>query len=78
MGRFRTRQSILLLCIVVVVFAAIVPTIASSVGTATLTLLTFLVPPTAVAVIRRRALRCDDQPASLLSIVLSRAPPAFA
>ena len=29
-----------------------------------------------VVVLRRRAVRCDEQPVSLLSLVLSRAPPS--
>jgi hypothetical protein len=75
MGRLRTRKLVVLLCIAVVVCAAIVPTVASSLGAAILTAL-WLMPAASFVMIRRAAHGCGDQPASLLSLVLSRAPPA--
>lgn len=75
MHRLRTRKSLVLFCVGVVVFAAFLPVV-SSVFTAILTPLWLVFPAVAVVVIRRRASRCDEQPVSLLSHLLSRAPPA--
>lgn len=71
----RTRRSIVFLCIAVVAFAALLP--AGSVDlVAILTPLWLVIPAVAIVLIRRRALRSDEQPISLLSLVPSRAPPA--
>jgi len=75
MRRFRTRKSGVFFCIAALVFAAIAPAVSSHVD-AILTPLWLIFPAVSVIVIRRKALRCDDQPKSLLSVVLSRAPPA--
>lgn len=77
MHRLRTRKSFALFCIGVVVFATFLPVI-STVFTAILTPLWLVVPAVVAVVIRRMAVRCDEQPVSLLSLLLSRAPPAFA
>ena len=55
MGRLRTRQSVVLLCIAVVVFAAIMPTVAASLGAAIFTAL-WLIPAASLVVIRRSAI----------------------
>ena len=70
------RKTVAVLCIALVVFAAFVPGAASHLVCAILTPLWLVVPAVAVTLIQRRALRCDEQPVSLLSLVLSRAPPA--
>ena len=75
MRRLRTRHSFVFVCLAIVLVAALVPTLASSLS-ATLTPRWLLFPAAAVMVVRRMAMRCGDQPLSLLSLVLSRAPPA--
>ena len=77
MHRLRTRKSFALFCIGVVVFATFLPVV-STVFTAILTPLWLVVPAVVAVVIRRMAVRCDEQPVSLFSLLLSRAPPAFA
>jgi len=74
MQRLRTRKSLALVCIGVVLFAACVPFV-SIVFTAVLTPLWPVVPAVVVVLIRRRATRSDEQPVALLSILLSPAPP---
>jgi hypothetical protein len=73
--RLRTRRSIVFFGLAVAVFAAFVPAVSSSLPYAILTPLWLVFSAASVVVIRRRAIRCDDQPVSLLSLVLSRAPP---
>lgn len=72
----RTRKAVAVLCVALVVFAAFVAGTAAHLVQAILTPLWLVIPAVAIAVIRRRASRCDGQPVSLLSLVLSRAPPA--
>jgi hypothetical protein len=74
----RTRKAIAILCVGLVVFAAFVPAVAANVVVEVLTPLWLVVPAVAVTIIRRRALLCDVQPASLLSLDLLRAPPRVA
>ena len=64
------------LCIFVVVFAAFLPAVSANLAPVILTALWLIVPAVAVIVVRREAVRCDEQPVSLLSLVLSRAPPS--
>jgi hypothetical protein len=71
----RQRKVAAAVCLALVVFAAIVPIATATVVYAILTPLWLVVPAVVVTLIRRRASRCDEQPASLLSLVLSRAPP---
>jgi len=67
-------RAIAVLCIAAVVFAALVPALASAtLGSAIFVPLWLVCPAVAVVVIRRTALRCDEQPVALLS--LYRAPP---
>ena len=72
----RTRKTVAVFCIAVVVFAAFLPAVAANLPPVVLTALWLVVPTVAVVVIRRQAVRCDEQPVSLLSLVLSRAPPS--
>jgi len=76
MRRLRTSKSLVLIGLAVVVFAAFVPELSSSLSAVLLTPLWIVVPAVSIVVIRRTAARCDDQPVSLLSLALFRAPPA--
>jgi hypothetical protein len=71
----RTRKTVAVLCIAVVVFAAFLPAVSVNLPPVILTALWLVTPAVAVAVLRRQAVRCDEQPVSLLSLILSRAPP---
>jgi hypothetical protein len=70
----RARKSIVVLCIAVVVVGALLPAMSIDLA-AILTPLWLVVPAVAVVSICRLALCSHEQPVSLLSIVLSRAPP---
>jgi hypothetical protein len=76
MRRLRTRKALVLFGLAVVVFAAFVPALSSSLPSAILTPLWFVFPVVSIVVIRRTAARCDDRPVALLSLALFRAPPA--
>jgi len=76
MRRLRTRKSLVLFSVAVVVFATLVPALAAGLPSVILTPLWLIVPAVATVVVRRRAARCDDQPVALLSLALFRAPPA--
>jgi hypothetical protein len=75
MGTIRTRKSFVFFGLAVVVFSAFVPILATGFPSAILTPLWLVVPAVAIIVIRRTASRSDDQPISLLSLALFRAPP---
>lgn len=77
MARLRARKSLVVLAAVLVVFAAVVPAVVS-LPAVILTPLWFVLTAAAVTLIRRTAVRCDEQPVPLLSLIASRAPPAFA
>jgi hypothetical protein len=74
MRRLRTRRSLLIFCIGLVVFAACLPA-ASTFFAAVLTPLWMVVTAVVAIVMRRAAADSDEQPVSLLSLLLSRAPP---
>ena len=78
MRRLRTRKSLVLFGIAVVVCAALLPGLAPGLGLpdAILTPLWIVVPAVCIVVVRRAAARCDDQPVALLSLAFFRAPPA--
>ena len=76
MRTFRTRKSLVLFGVAILVFAAFVPALAEGLPSVILTPLWLVVPAVAIVVIRRTAVRCDDQPVALLSLTLFRAPPA--
>ena len=75
MRRLRTNKSLVLFSVAVVVIAGLFPVAAASLASVILTPLWLIVPAVCVVVIRRRAVRCDDQPVALLSLALFRAPP---
>jgi len=71
----RRRKAVAVLCIALVVCAAFVPSVASTLGAAILVPLWLVLPAVAAVVVRRTAFRCDEQPVALLAILASRAPP---
>ena len=73
----RSRKAIAVVCIALVVFAAFVPALATTLGAALLVPLWLVLPAVVVTVVRREAFRCDEQPVSLLAVLASRAPPAL-
>ena len=75
MAQFRRRRSLAFLAVGLVVFAALVPAVAASLPVAILTALWLIPSPVVSTTLCRAASRCDEQPASLLSLVASRAPP---
>jgi len=75
MRRLRTRKSLALFGVAVVVLAALVPALSTSLFDAILIPLWTVVPAVAVVIVRRAAARCDEQPAALRSLPLFRAPP---
>jgi hypothetical protein len=77
MRKLRTRKSLVLCGLAVVVLAALVPALVTGLPSAILTPLWLVVPAVAIVVVRRTAARCDDQPVALLSLVRFRAPPAI-
>jgi hypothetical protein len=74
MRRLRTRKALVLFSIGVAVFSAFLPLVGSTFS-AILIPLWVVVPAVLVVLIRRKATRCDEQAVSLLSLLLSRAPP---
>ena len=75
MRRLRSRKSLVLFGIAVVMCAALIPGLAASLPDIILTPLWLVVPAVCVVVVRRRAVRCDEQPVALLALALFRAPP---
>jgi hypothetical protein len=71
----RTHKAVVFACIALVALAACLPVVASHFS-AVLTPLWLVVPAATITVVRRTAVRCDEQTVSLLSLILSRAPPA--
>ena len=76
MRRLRSRKTLVLFGLAVVVFAAFVPSLSSSLPAAIFTPLWIVVPAVCIVFVRRTAARCDDQPVALLSLALFRAPPS--
>ena len=74
--RRQTLKTAAVFCIAVVIFAAFVPAVASSLGSVILTPLWLVISAVTLTVLRRTAVRCDERSVSLLSLILSRAPPA--
>jgi hypothetical protein len=71
----RTRKAVAALCIALVVCAAFVPVISSTLGAAILVPIGLVVAVVIVVIVQRLAFRCDEQRVSLLAILDSRAPP---
>jgi hypothetical protein len=75
MRRLRTNRSLVLFSVAVVVIAGFFPAVAAGLPSLILTPLWLIVPAVCIVVVRRRAVRCDDQPVAPLSLALFRAPP---
>ena len=76
MRRLRTRKTVALLGVAVVLFTTFTAWQSPSASTAVFTPLWIVCPAIVTVLVRRRATGCDEQPVSLLSLLLSRAPPA--
>jgi hypothetical protein len=76
MRRLRTRRSLVLFSIGVAVFSALLPVFGSAFA-AVLVPLWIVLPAAAALIVRRRAACSDEQPVSLFSRLLSRAPPTL-
>lgn len=76
MRRLRSRKTLVLFCLGVVVFAACLPLV-SPLFQVVLTPLWIVIPAVVIVLVSRKAARCDEQPVSLLSILLSRGPPSI-
>jgi hypothetical protein len=76
MARLRAHKGLVFLAVGLVLFAAVMPAAAASLPGAILTPLWLVQSTAAVALICREASLCDEQPASLLSLIASRAPPS--
>ena len=76
MRRLRTRKSLVLFGIGLVVFAACLPG-AATLFAGILTPLWVVVPAAVVVIVRRKAAISDERTVSLLSLLLSRAPPSL-
>jgi hypothetical protein len=72
----KSRRIVAVFCIVLVVFAVLVPAAAGTFVDAMLVALWLVVPAVVVTVVRRTASRSDKPPVALLSLILFRAPPA--
>lgn len=72
----RGRKTAVVLCIALVVFAALLPGGAPSVVWAPLVALWLILPAIDSSGIARNAARSDERPTSLLSLGLLRAPPS--
>ena len=75
MRRLRTNKSLVLFSVAVVVMAGVFLTVADGLPSVILTPLWVIVPAVCAVVVRRKAVRCDEQPVALLSLALFRAPP---
>lgn len=71
----RTRTAVAVVCMALVVCAALIPAVAANLVGADLTPLGLVLPAVAVTLVRRRASRCEEQPVSLRSLLPFRAPP---
>ena len=77
MRRLRSRTAIVLVLAGIAAFAGLLPLGAAGV-VAVLTPLWTIVPSVQLVLLRRTASQSDEQPIPLLSVLLSRAPPAHA
>jgi putative copper export protein len=71
----RTRRTVAVLCIAVVLVAGMLPAVSTALGPVVLVALYLVVPAVAVTAIRRTASDSREQPASLLALFDSRGPP---
>jgi hypothetical protein len=71
----RVRKPVAVLCIAIVVFAALLPAAAIQLHVIFFTPLWIVTPVIVSAALARTARLCEEQPASLRSLDPSRAPP---
>ena len=71
----RTRKAAAVLAIVLVLFAAFVPAAGPALAANDFVPLWLVVPAVVAVIVRRAASRSFEQPVSLASLVLFRAPP---
>ena len=74
--KIRQRRTVAVFCIALVVFSAFLPAGLSDTVWIALVPQGLVVPTAGVTAIARIASRCDEQPVSLQSLVLLRAPPS--
>lgn len=74
----RTRKTVAVLCIAVVLVAGMLPAVSTALGPVALVALYLVVPAVALTVIRRTASDSREQPVSLLALLDSRGPPSAA
>lgn len=72
---FRLRRSLAVVCVLIALSSAFAPDVTADVACAILAPVWQYEPPAAVAVVPDSDPRCDEQTASLLRLILSRAPP---
>lgn len=73
----RTRRMAAVVCIAIVIVAAFLPASTAALGATVLVPLGLVLPAILITLLRREAFRCDEQPASLLALLDSRAPPSL-
>ena len=71
----RTRKTVAILCIALVLVAGMLPAIAAALGSVILAALWLVVPAIAATIVRRAACDSEEQPVSLLALLDSRGPP---
>ena len=72
----RTRKTVAVLCVAVVLVAGMLPAVATALGPVVLIALYLILPAVAVTTIRRAASQSREQPVSLLALLDSRGPPS--
>jgi hypothetical protein len=72
----RSRKSVAVFGVAVVVFAALLSVVVPDLHDLVLTPLWLVAPAVSIIGVRRTATRCQDQPLALLSLARFRAPPA--
>jgi len=71
----RTRKTVAVLCIALVLVAGILPAVSTALGAVILVALWIVAPSVVVTVVRRIASDSEEQPVSLLALLESRGPP---
>lgn len=71
----RTRKTVAVLCIALVLVAGIQPAVSAALGSVILVALWLVTPAVAITVLRRVASDSEEQPVSLLALLDSRGPP---
>jgi len=72
----RTRKTVAVLCVAVVLVAGLLPAISTAVSPVVLVALSLVLPAVAVTTVRRTASQSREQPVPLLALLDSRGPPS--